>query len=266
MINRCPGRYLIFYPRPRASRKLYCFPFAGGGAAAYRDWAMRAPSDVEVVACQMPGRHGRYWEPHPDSMQQMAADFARDFIKEHDGRSFMFFGHSLGALVAFLVAQNLELRAGVAPLRLGLSARSAPQHQARVKLSMLPQDELLKVLTALGGIPREILANEELTTLLMKPLIADLKLSDSYRFQATKPLAAPIPEVFSGSDDQMVEPGSLEAWASLFVHPLRMHRFQGGHFFLWKETEQILGEMCAAPSEDSAFVMHARTSEMEVQR
>lgn len=243
-------RYLIFQPRSEAERRLYCFPYAGGGASVYRDWAVQAPPQVEVVSCQMPGRHDHFREAHPASMELLAEKLTQDFLAEHDGCPFSFFGHSLGALVAFLVARNLEEHYGLAPLRLGLSARSAPQYCSGVRLSRLPHNELLKVLTALGGMPKEILAHKELLALLVKPLIDDLRLSDGYRHKQSAPLATPIPEVFSGSEDQMVAPGTLEMWAPHFTHPLHMHRFQGGHFFLWNNSEQILAEMCAPLSQD----------------
>ena len=239
------ARYLAFQPRPHAAWRLYCFPYAGGSAAAYRTWAFRAPSGVEVVSCQMPGRHDRYREAHPSCMERLVETLTRDFLDEHDDRPFVFFGHSLGALVAFLVARNLEHEFGFGPLRLGLSARSAPQHQSTTKLSKLPYDELLRVLTALGGMPKEILAHEEMLMLLMEPLVEDLRLSDEYQFKELSPLTKPIPEVFSGCADQMVLPGTLEMWASNFTRPLRIHHFRGGHFFLWDATEQILSKLCA---------------------
>ena len=38
---------------------MFCFPYAGGGASAYRGWAASLPNDVEVCPVQLPGRESR---------------------------------------------------------------------------------------------------------------------------------------------------------------------------------------------------------------
>src|ERR1700724_3772837 len=48
---------------PRARLRLFCFPYAGGGASAYRGWAPALPFDVEVCPVQLPGRESRLREP-----------------------------------------------------------------------------------------------------------------------------------------------------------------------------------------------------------
>jgi len=35
-------------PRPQARLRLFCFPYAGGGALIFRTWADGLPADVEV--------------------------------------------------------------------------------------------------------------------------------------------------------------------------------------------------------------------------
>ena len=43
--------------------RLFCFPYAGGGATLYRDWAAHLPAGVQVIPVELPGRGARLREP-----------------------------------------------------------------------------------------------------------------------------------------------------------------------------------------------------------
>src|SRR6266545_727426 len=49
-------------PRPAARMRLFCFPHAGGGAAAYRSWPDLIGEDIDIVAVRLPGRENRVVE------------------------------------------------------------------------------------------------------------------------------------------------------------------------------------------------------------
>ena len=42
-------------------RRLFCFPFAGGGVGAFRSWLRLLPADVELIGLQLPGREHAWW-------------------------------------------------------------------------------------------------------------------------------------------------------------------------------------------------------------
>jgi surfactin synthase thioesterase subunit len=50
-------------PSPQARLRLFCFPYAGGGASIFRAWSDGLPADVEVCPIQLPGRGTRLMEP-----------------------------------------------------------------------------------------------------------------------------------------------------------------------------------------------------------
>ena len=64
----------IRQPNPVARIRLFCFPYAGGGNATYRDWPQRLPDDIEVAAVQLPGREWRIQEEPVADLQVLAAD------------------------------------------------------------------------------------------------------------------------------------------------------------------------------------------------
>jgi hypothetical protein len=62
---RVAGDGWLIFPEPNAaaSLRLFCFPFAGGGAATFRSWARHLDSRIELVAIEPPGRQTRIEEP-----------------------------------------------------------------------------------------------------------------------------------------------------------------------------------------------------------
>ncbi len=60
-------------PNPQARFRLFCFPYAGGGASLFRHWANRLPSEIEVYAVQLSGREDRLAEL---TLPLLRADFA----------------------------------------------------------------------------------------------------------------------------------------------------------------------------------------------
>src|SRR5262245_41506308 len=85
-------------PSGKARPRLFCFPYAGGGASAYRGWAEALPS-LEVCAVQAPGRETRIGEA-PLTRLEPLADAATAAIRPLLDRPFAFFGYSLGGFVA----------------------------------------------------------------------------------------------------------------------------------------------------------------------
>ncbi|RKG78833.1 thioesterase, partial [Corallococcus exercitus] len=109
--------------RPDASMRLFCFPHSGGSVGEYVRWADLLP-DIEVLGIQLPGRGARAEEAPFTRLH----DLVDTLVREVDfGTSFAFFGHSLGALVAFETARRLRDLGRAIPSALFLSAAPAPQ-------------------------------------------------------------------------------------------------------------------------------------------
>ena len=49
-------------PRPTTRLRLFCFPYAGGGASVFRNWLPYAAGEVEICPVQLPGREERLVE------------------------------------------------------------------------------------------------------------------------------------------------------------------------------------------------------------
>src|SRR6266576_5801192 len=100
--------------------RLFCFSHAGGSAMIFRPWQKAMAPEIEVFSVQLPGRGGRVMEP-PATRMPALADMTTDAVARYIDRPFAFFGHSMGGLLAFEVAQRLRARRGVGPAHLFIS-------------------------------------------------------------------------------------------------------------------------------------------------
>lgn len=241
MTARAADRWIkVMEPRPGAQLRLFCFPYAGGGASIYRSWPAGLPDGVEVVGVQPPGRESR-WREQPFRSLEAMADAAAEALLPHLSRPFTFFGHSLGAALCFEVTRRLVRDGAARPRHLFVSGRPAPRVENQdPPIHDLPREEFLVELRRYSGTPEEVLQNRELMDLLEPLLRADFAVSETYRYT---PLDEPLPlplTVLGGVQDEDVPPEDLEPWRLETRGPFQKHLLPGGHFFLHDLRDEVL--------------------------
>lgn len=228
---------------PAARLRLVCFPYAGASASCFRTWVNQLP-EVELTGVQLPGRENRFAEALIDDAGQAARAIAQALIELDDGRPNVFFGHSLGASLAYEVSQLLwQAAAASAPRHLIVSGRRAPSVPRREKLlHILPSDELKLELADLNCTPQEVLENEELMEMLMPRLRADFAMAENYTDRHRQPLPCPV-SAFGGRSDKDVQLADIEAWGTLTSEAFDVTEFEGDHFFLHGAERQVLARV-----------------------
>jgi len=227
-------------PRPQARLRLFCFPYAGGGALIYREWADDMPSDIEVCPVQLPGRERRLREKSFTHIEPMIEALVPALTPYFD-MPFAFFGHSMGATVGFELAGRLEKDGLPTPQHMVASARRGPQlpPEDDKQYYTLPDDEFKERLREIQGTPEQVLENEELMDLMLPLLRADFELIDTYRPTTTPPLSCPI-TAMGGLGDDEVPREELEAWGEMTRRRFRLRMFPGDHFFLHEERKALV--------------------------
>jgi medium-chain acyl-[acyl-carrier-protein] hydrolase len=228
-----------FRPQPAASLRLFCFHHAGGGASAYRPWVAGVAAGVELCAVQLPGREGRIREtPYARLADLLPA--VTGAIAAMGDRPFAFFGHSLGAMLAFEIARELRRGGGRSPEHLFLSGRRAPTRpDPQPRMSHLPQSEFLtEVRSRWNGIPAAVLDEPELLQLLLPTLRADLALVETYAYVPGEPLDCPV-SCFGGTEDPNAPAADLSPWEAQTRGQFTQRMFPGGHFFVQSARDQV---------------------------
>jgi medium-chain acyl-[acyl-carrier-protein] hydrolase len=243
-----------WHQRPHSKIRLFCFPFAGGGASVYRLWAQDIPENWELHSVQLPGRENRIGDTPYTCMDQLVPQLVDELLKHLD-RPFVFFGHSMGAAIAFEVARRLQEVYGLIPEHLFVSGRSAPHRPLQKSpIYNLPRDTFIKRLEDLGGTPREVLEHPELMELLIPMLRADFELDDTYRMLPGPQLACPM-SVYGGDEDPEVSTTDLAAWNDLSTAPAAVTYMQGGHFFIVQQRRALLEEIRVTLSGSKKYIV-----------
>ena len=231
--------FLTPEPRVTAGVRLFCIPYAGGGAAVYREWGRVVDESIEVRAVQLPGRGWRLREPPETDMEVLACGIA-DAIQELDDRPFALFGHSMGSWMALEVTRELERR-GRSPVVLFASGRQAPSMgSTRPPLSHLDDDAFVaEIQETYGGIPPQILGDPDILDLLLPSLRADIAVLEGYRHRPGAPVACPL-VALAGEDDDVVDPAELPRWADETEDSFELRTFPGGHFYFQPRFESLL--------------------------
>jgi len=222
---------------------LFCFPYGGAGASGYRAWGRGLPAWVEIRPVQFPGREERFREAPHTHLEPLIAELAGLVF---GSPPFAFFGHSLGALVAFERARELRRRGGRTRALLVASAYPAPQRpRARPHISHLPHDEFVAMLRQHFDVTEGLLSDPVLAELALPVLRADLGIVESYAYRDEPPFDFPL-AAFGGIGDPEAGAEDVAAWQAQSTQPVRVRLFPGGHFFVSTERPAVLAELAAA--------------------
>ncbi len=240
--SRAPQRWFPFLEQHEGVRlRLLCFPYAGGGAAVFRGWEAHLPPWIGVCPARFPGRESRLAEPALDRVEPLVEALVQA-LRNHLEIPYAFFGHSLGALVAFELARRLEREECPRPVALLVASARAPQFRLHSHAEAEPDEQaLLEELRGLGG-GAELIESEELRKLMLPVLRADCSMARRYRYEPGPPLEIPI-RAYVGADDARLAPEAVEAWKQQTRSTFRLRLFPGGHFFLRSSEAEFLSAL-----------------------
>ena len=219
--------------------RLFCFPYAGGGAAAFAGWRL---ARAAVRPIRLPGRESRAAEAPFERMGALVESLASAMEGYLEG-PFAFFGHSMGAAVAFELARLLRKRGLPQPRLLVASGARAPQFRRHHAPPPDPSEEqFVAELRRLGGVPSEALEDPAVLRAILPALTADAALYRRYVYTEDAPLSLPI-RAYGGSGDPHILPEHLQAWREQTSAGFGVRLFAGGHFFPIESRAEVLAAL-----------------------
>ena len=162
------------------------------------------PPGVRVVPVQLPGRENRWSEPAYVDMGLLVSKLVSVLCPLFE-IPYVLFGHSMGGLICFECAQQIQRRNMAPPAHLFISGTRAPHIDNReLPLHILSDAEFLNELFARSGELSNLSSqNRELTKVLLPTIRADFTLCETFRSLSSEPLALPI-SVYGGKRAQLV--------------------------------------------------------------
>jgi epothilone polyketide synthase C len=254
--------WLIIVGRRAAPRaRLFCFPFAGGGSAVYRNWAQHVDPRIEVVAVEPPGRLGRINEVPVTDMKEFVVQLVSE-MRDLLDRPFAFFGHCLGALTMYETARRLIHTTALRPDHLFASGARPPDRIAdRGRFEERVMHDLLSLAEFRIGLPAyaqsddvfgelirhfnvgatELLLSEPELRQLMLPVIrAEFQMASNYEFIREAPWDIPI-TCFAAKGDPYVSRQHALGWGRFTNSRLQVHIREGAHFAVVDDAAFIHG-------------------------
>lgn len=224
--------------RVKPEFRLFCFPYAGGGASMYREWQAAMPHGIQVCAVQLPGRESRMAETPLTRLEEVIASLTAAILL-HCDVPFAFFGHSLGAKVSFELIRSLRRNGEKTPEHLIVAGARAPHIPEPSPLHELSDHAFIDALRRYSAMPEEVLRNKGLMQLFMPVLRADFSIDETYVFREESPLDCPI-TAFGGSEDHEADHAELLAWEKYTGASFACRIFPGDHFFIRSSREAVL--------------------------
>jgi surfactin synthase thioesterase subunit len=249
--NGSGGSWLIIVgPREDPRLRLFCFPFAGGGSAVYRNWAQFLDPTIEVVAIEPPGRLGRITETPIADMNEFVVQLLSEMQELFD-RPFAFFGHCLGALTMYETARRLVRTTTVRPDHLFASGARPPDRitdqnsfEERVMHDLLklaefrislpayaqPDDVFAELIRHFNiQATEQLLSDPELRRLMLPVVRAEFQMATDYQFVREPPWEIPI-TCFAAKGDPYVSRHHALGWGRFTNSRLQVHIREGAHF------------------------------------
>ena len=227
-----------YRPTSTATARLVCLPHAGGSASFFLPVSSALAPRVDVVSIQYPGRQDRRNEK-PLTDLALLADQVYAVVRQQSELPLTFFGHSMGASLAFEVIRRLEAD-NRAAVRLFASGRRAPSVFRQETVHRLDDAGLLAEIRRLNGTSSAVLADDELMRAALPALRADYQAAELYRTEPEAAVSCPV-TVLTGDRDPKTSLDDAQAWAQHTTSDsFEMQVFPGGHFFLSDQTDDVI--------------------------
>lgn len=216
-------------PEDSIKKKLFCFHCAGGNAISFKEWTQA--KEIDVIPVEVPGRGLRIGEECITDIYSLVDKLFAEIAPLCANSKYYFFGHSMGALLAFQLTYLLENRIGNTPQLLIVAGRQPPNIPDTSEFkSYMGNEELRKELVRLGGTPKEVLENRDLFEFLAPIIRKDYMLHESYHYNGEK-INIPI-IAHSGTEDSGANINIMKFWNEMTTGEFKVEEFKGNHFFI----------------------------------
>ena len=213
-------------------------PFAGGSCYSYRPLEQLIEGTMDTEVFELPGRGKRILEPFVETLSDALDDIYSQIDLRMEG-DFAFFGHSMGAILAYLITSRLKEEGRELPKHLFLAGHRAPNCKQYSKLKhKLPKNEFISELQKLEGVPKQLLEDPEAMDFFEPVIRADFRVIEGYYQE--KIIQVPVPITLLMGDEDAITNEEKIKWRDFTSEKFIQTEYNGGHFFIYQHKIQIM--------------------------
>ncbi|MFT2791324.1 thioesterase II family protein [Serratia sp. T13T92] len=214
---------------------IICFPYAGGGKSSFDILKKHLSCGAKVLSLTYSGR-----ESESDSAKS-ASCFNRmlEELKSqlsHIDAPITFFGHSMGAIVAYeltvILSNQLNIR------KLVVSACKPPKLFVNSRVFSEHSDDGFRKIVDLGGIPQIIAGNPTRLKEAKSRLANDLRLLANYKRQNYPKIHCAI-HALAATDDSLASENEMLSWKNYTLNEFKSTTFKGDHFYFRNKSKEV---------------------------
>lgn len=209
---------------------LIAIPFAGGSSQNYFSLGKAVDKLVELKSIDYAGHGLRFSKPVSQNFDELLEDYYQQLEKIINNRDFILFGHSMGALAAAYLAEQLYVRYGTQMKGLVLSSCIHPKAFSETNHGFSTDDELIDYLCADRNVPRDIANSSEFMQYIYPVIKNDFLILSNFIY---KPLRLPNCKTFAiwGDLDYGIDQHSMADWQLHTNNVIKWFSVSGTHFY-----------------------------------
>lgn len=221
---------------------LYCLPYAGGAAnLIYSKWGKCLDERIKVVPLDLAGHGTRIREKFNESIEEAVLDLFEKIESGISNERYAFYGHSMGAVLAYELTSLIQEKNLNLPETLFLSGRK-PINTVTLEESKFdsPEDVFIKSIMDLGGTPQGFFDNGEMRKIYLPIIRNDYYLLWKYRrFEKEGICVDTDIMAFAGQMDNLANIEQMNDWRNYFSGDFESYEYSGGHFFINDHYSEI---------------------------
>jgi len=236
MKARTPVNRVNLLQDKKKKRQLFLLHFAGGSRYSFDFLKSHLTTDLEFIPLEVPGRGKRFGESLLTDKKKAIEDYFNQIKALRNGLPYLIYGHSMGATLGLSVAKCME---GIndAPQHLIVSGNPGPGaekvegEEERGDRHLMNDEDFKVELKELGGVPEEVIENEELFSFFNPILRADFELleKDDFLEEGTILEKTPIYAMMGSEEKSHIR---IENWKRYTNNHFQYQILEGDHFFI----------------------------------
>ncbi|EPT35020.1 thioesterase II family protein [Streptococcus agalactiae] len=237
------GTYIVNYDKKinntNLKARLFLFPYAGGGSAAFRNWADKF-EDIQLSTILYPGRECRFSDTPVDNIDVLSKEIFSEIINTVDFElPYFLFGHSMGTKVVYEVALKIKESEYPNPVGIIISGGRAPCYKEPRPIYHLDDNRFRESLKRYDGTPKEIIENEELFNIFLPMLRADFIVDEKYEKEKVEKLDTEILGLM-GNVDEEISVDELIKWEDYTTAGFGCETISGAHMFVITNPDEVI--------------------------